>query len=276
MRLLAPLLMSFAFAMPCIALAEDVEGSKDHPMFSRMPGYDISNYDPQDFASFDFNLDPPKPVEGRYWHIEYSVREGAKKVGPLQIARNYTNPLVTRGGKKLREDVNTGGGVTVAQLASGGKNLWLQVDINNGGEMFTLTIVEEGAMEQLVEFTAAELASALKTQGSVALHNVLFDTGKATLQAKSGSALAPLRELLTQDPALKLEIQGHTDNAGPPAANLKLSQERAAAVKAYVVQNFGIDAKRLTTAGYGDTRPTADNRTEAGRAQNRRVELVKK
>ena len=74
---------------------------------------------------------------------------------------------------------------------------------------------------------------------------------------------------------MKLEIQGHTDNVGAAAANLKLSQDRAAAVKAYLVQNLKADGARLTTAGLGDTKPVADNKTEEGRGQNRRVELVK-
>ena len=78
------------------------------------------------------------------------------------------------------------------------------------------------------------------------------------------------------DAALKLEIQGHTDNVGGAAANLKLSQDRAAAVKAYLVQTHGVAADRLTTAGLGDTKPIADNGSEDGRAKNRRVELVKK
>ena len=130
-------------------------------------------------------------------------------------------------------------------------------------------------MEQKVEFTAMELAKALNDTGSVALHNILFDTGKATLKAESAAALAPVGELLKSDPALKVEIQGHTDNVGQAAANLRLSQDRATAVKAYLVQTFSIPAARLTTAGFGDTKPVAPN-TEAGRAQNRRVELVKK
>ena len=83
-------------------------------------------------------------------------------------------------------------------------------------------------------------------------------------------------ELLKSEAGLKLEIQGHTDNVGAPATNLKLSQDRAAAVKAYLVQTFGIAADRLTTSGFGDTKPVGSNTTDDGRAKNRRVELVKK
>jgi OmpA-OmpF porin, OOP family len=274
-----------AVAMVCAAAANgraqdvddvDISGSKDHPMFSRMPGYYINRYDAQDFASVGLETDPPKTVEGRFWEIEYWVKGGAKKFGPIQIARNHTDLVVKRGGTKLLEDVYTTGGTTVARLPAGGRNIWLQVNVSNSGETYTVTVVEEAGMEQKIEFTAAELATALSTTGSVALHNILFDTGKATLKPESTAALGPVCELLKDDATLKLEIQGHTDNVGQPAANLKLSQDRAAAVKAYLVQNAGIAAARLTTAGYGDTKPVAANTTETGRAQNRRVELVKK
>ena len=131
-------------------------------------------------------------------------------------------------------------------------------------------------MEQIVEFTASQMEAELSAKGSIALHNILFETGKATLQPASGAALAPVGDLLKGNPALKLEIQGHTDKVGSAASNLKLSQDRAAAVKAYLVQAFAIDGARLTTSGLGDTKPVADNGTETGRAQNRRVVLVRK
>jgi OmpA-OmpF porin, OOP family len=116
----------------------------------------------------------------------------------------------------------------------------------------------------------------LNENGSVALHNILFDTGKATLKPDSAAALAPVGDLLKNDSSLTLEIQGHTDNVGGAAANLKLSQDRAAAVKAYLVQNGGVGAERLTTTGFGDAKAVGDNKTDEGRAQNRRVELVKR
>jgi outer membrane protein OmpA-like peptidoglycan-associated protein len=271
-----------AVALVCAAAAparaqDDAAGSKDHPMFSRMPGYYINNYDAQDFASLELETDPPRKVEGRYCQIEYWVKDGAKKFGPIQIARNHTDPILKRGGRKLADDVDTKDGTVVAQLpVGGGRNVWVQINVGNYGDTYTLTVIEEAAMEQLVEFSATELAAALTANGSVALHNILFDTGKATIKPESASALAPVVEVLKNDAALRLEIQGHTDNVGQPAANLKLSQERAAAVKAYLVQNFAIDAARLTTAGFGDTKPAAPNTTEEGRAKNRRVELVKK
>lgn len=261
---------------PTFARAQDVEGSKDHPLVSRFPGYYIADYDANDFGSHEFQLDPSgeksKKAEGKFWHITYQLKEGAKKGGPLEIARNYAAAFTKQGGTKLVEQVDSGGGTMVARV----KDTWMQVDINNSGENYMVTIVEEAAMEQKVEFSVAELAAALKDKGSVALYGILFDTGNAMIKPESAQTLAQVGALLKSDPSLRLEIQGHTDNVGNKAANLKLSQDRAASVKAYLVTTQGIAADRLTTAGLGDTKPVADNATDSGRAQNRRVELVKK
>ena len=135
----------------------------------------------------------------------------------------------------------------MAELPVAGKSIWLQVSVSNAGEVYDLTVVEEAGMEQKVEFTATELAAALNAKGSVALHNILFDTGKATLRPASAAALAPVGELMKNDARLMLEIQGHTDNVGASAANLKLSQDRAAAVKTYLVENCAVAPLRLTS-----------------------------
>jgi OmpA-OmpF porin, OOP family len=276
-RLIPIAIATLALSAP--AHAQD-EKPKDHPRFSGMPSYEISNTDVQEFGAGEFEIgggQEPKHVEGKYWKIDYALKEGAKKAGPLQIGRNYTAILLAKGGRKLVEHLDSGGGSTTGTMPIGnGRNLWLQVEVSNNGENYSLMIVEEGDMKQDVEFTAGDLAEALKTKGSIAVHNILFDTGKATIKPESAGALGIIAEVLKGDPALKIEIQGHTDNVGAPAANLKLSQDRAAAVKAYLVQTGGIAATRLTTAGLGDTKPVADNKTEEGRAQNRRVELVKK
>jgi outer membrane protein OmpA-like peptidoglycan-associated protein len=276
MRLIAAFLAALALTASPAAAQDDAEKSKDHPMFSRMPGYYIEEYDAQDFSAVELDTDPPRKVEGRYWKISYWLKESAKKFGPVQIARNYTDLVVRQGGKKILDDVDAGGGSAVAQLPIAGKNVWIEVQVSDEGEVYDLTVVEEAAMEQKVEFSAMELANALRDSGKVALHNILFDTGKATIKPESATALAPVGELLRNDASLKLEIQGHTDNIGAPAANLKLSQDRAAAVKAYLVQQLSVAPERLTTSGFGDTQPVAPNTTDDGRAQNRRVELVKK
>ena len=270
-------LVILAAGMTVRAQDQDADGSKDHPMVSRFPGYYITDYDAQDFSAYDFELaSGQKHVEGRYWQIDYELKEGAKKGGPVEIARNYLNLFTQRGGAKLLDEVDAGGGKLTASMPAGGKTIWLEVRVSNSGEMYTLTIVEEAGMAQQVEFTSTELAKILNEKGSVALHGILFDTGKATIRDESKGELQAVGDLLKQQPALRLEIQGHTDNVGTAAANKTLSEARAAAVKQYLVSNFSVAGDRLTPAGFGDTKPVGDNKTEAGRAQNRRVELVKK
>jgi len=101
---------------------------------------------------------------------------------------------------------------------------------------------------------------------------ILFDTNKATFQQRTYPVLQAMVAILKEFPGSNFSIEGHTDADGKDATNLKLSEDRAAAVKAYLVEN-GIDAARLTSAGYGETKPIASNKTKAGKAQNRRVEV---
>lgn len=106
----------------------------------------------------------------------------------------------------------------------------------------------------------------------VVLNNIFFDFDKATLRRESTSELERLQKLLTEAPALRLEISGHTDNVGQAAYNKDLSQRRAKAVVDYLVSK-GTDKARLTFAGYGDAQPVAPNATKAGRQLNRRTEF---
>jgi OOP family OmpA-OmpF porin len=131
------------FAAPALAQQVDAEGSKDHPMFARMPGYFIEEYDAQDFSSVELATDPPQRVEGHYWKIAYAVKDDAKKVGPVQIGRNYTDLMVKRGGATLLDDIDPGGGTTVVRIPVNGRNVWLQLSVSNAGEVYDLIVVEE-------------------------------------------------------------------------------------------------------------------------------------
>ena len=121
----------------------------------------------------------------------------------------------------------------------------------------------------------APLAQTLQQSGKVDLYGILFDIDKAVLKPSSRSALEQVAKLLHDDPALRLEVAGHTDNSGSAAHNLALSQRRAAAVVAALVKDYRIEASRLVPKGYGDSQSVASNDSEEGRSQNRRVELKK-
>ncbi len=104
------------------------------------------------------------------------------------------------------------------------------------------------------------------------LEDCNFETGKANLEPESYAVIDELIAFMTRKEDEKIELGGHTDNVGKPAANLKLSQERAEAVRAYMIAK-GIAEDRIMAKGYGSTVPIADNKTEEGRAQNRRTEV---
>lgn len=112
------------------------------------------------------------------------------------------------------------------------------------------------------------------TDAKIVTHGINFDVDKATLRPESMGTLNQIKAVMTSDPTLKFEIDGHTDNSGSAAHNLTLSQQRADAVKAQLV-SMGISADRLTTKGYGDTKPMTSNDTPEGKANNRRVEFVR-
>jgi outer membrane protein OmpA-like peptidoglycan-associated protein len=109
---------------------------------------------------------------------------------------------------------------------------------------------------------------------TLVLEGVYFETGKSAIKAESGAVLDRVAESLVGNPDVKVEVGGHTDNTGSKATNTRLSTARAKAVMDYLISK-GVDKSRLTAVGYGPTKPVADNKTVAGRAANRRVELTK-
>jgi OmpA-OmpF porin, OOP family len=117
------------------------------------------------------------------------------------------------------------------------------------------------------------VAAQLESSGSVRL-DIEFDTAKWDVKPKYDDELKQVADFMKAHPETKLEIQGHTDNVGTEASNIKLSQERADSVKGYLVNKFGIASNRLRAVGYGPNKPIASNGTGEGRQKNRRVEAV--
>ncbi|CAN5754440.1 hypothetical protein BH11GEM2_BH11GEM2_37450 [soil metagenome] len=157
-------------------------------------------------------------------------------------------------------------------LTKGGKEVWVRVEGFNDGRDYTVTVVEIEAMKQ--EVTAGDMLDALNKTGFIALY-LNFDTGKSTITPESLPVVEQIVKLLKDNPGLSVSVQGHTDNIGTPASNKTLSERRAWSVMTAVV-NGGVAAGRLGALGWGQEKPLADNGSEAGRAKNRRVEIVKK
>ncbi len=117
------------------------------------------------------------------------------------------------------------------------------------------------------------ISAEVKKKVNTAAKNILFITGSSDLQAKSFTGLNEVVKIMRDNPEMELSIDGHTDSVGTNENNQLLSENRAASVKNYIVSR-GIQASRIVSAGHGEMQPIADNRTPAGRKQNRRVELL--
>ena len=112
------------------------------------------------------------------------------------------------------------------------------------------------------------------TDAKIVTHAINFDVDQATIRPESMGALTQIKNLMASDPTLKFEVDGHTDNSGNAPHNQQLSEQRAAAVKSQLA-TMGIDASRLSTKGFGETKPLGANTTAEGKANNRRVEFVR-
>ena len=116
---------------------------------------------------------------------------------------------------------------------------------------------------------------AIAETGKFVTNNILFETGKATLKSESMTEIEKVAAYMKKNPRVRFEVQGHTDNQGSDKVNDPLSQQRAEAV-VKALANLGVDDFNLKAVGKGSHEPVADNKTEAGRAKNRRVEFIKK
>jgi OOP family OmpA-OmpF porin len=257
------------FGLAAAAAAQDAANCKDHPMFTRMKNFIIdeckSSFDAVEF----YTPDGTKTVEGQKTEINYSLIEGNPMPSPLQIRRNYGNAVKSLGGTVVFDEDRH---LTAKVVTKAGKVVWMRAEVFNDGRDYTLWVVEVEAMTQ--EVTASDMLDALNKDGFIALY-INFDTGKSDIKPESLPVVEQITRLLKDNPGLAISVEGHTDNVGTPQSNKLLSEQRAKAVMAAVVKG-GAAATRMSAVGWGQEKPVADNRTEDGRAKNRRVEIVKK
>jgi OmpA-OmpF porin, OOP family len=252
-------------------IAQDAEGCKEHPFFSRMPNFYISScsqkYDKLEYYTSEGELDSK---EGELTIVSFSFPEDVSLKVPsqLQIIRNYENAILKLGGKKIY----VGTEYLSYSLKKNSKDYIICVIMSNGNISHDLCVLEISEMVQ--EIQANEMLDALNKDGFISL-NVLFETGKSTIQQESLPVINQIYDLLNGNPDLKVSVEGHTDNVGDASVNKTLSNDRAKAIVDALVAK-GIDKSRLSSVGWGQEKPVGDNRTEEGRAKNRRVEIVSK
>ena len=163
----------------------------------------------------------------------------------------------------------------VAVLAYTAKDDLYCKALNERTVAVVVTLEAKAREQKMVTVKANEMAQAIASSGKVALYGIYFDFDKAQLKPESTPQLDEIAALLRADGELKLVVAGHTDNQGGASYNMELSKKRADAVVAALAGTYGIAADRLLAQGMGSAAPVASNADDAGRAKNRRVELVK-
>ena len=156
---------------------------------------------------------------------------------------------------------------------------WMDGSSDSDKGIFVTNIVMAKGAVDLYERNTTDYASAVEKAiaetGKFVTNNILFETGKATLKPESMEEIQKVAEYMKKNPSARFEVQGHTDNQGSDKVNDPLSQQRAEAV-VKALEEQGVDPFNLRPVGKGSHEPVADNKTEEGRAKNRRVEFIKK
>lgn len=284
MKLIKFLILILLFVSFKTSIAQqDAEDCKDHPLFNRMPNFNIDecsqNYDAVEVPISEENT---QHVEGNVTKIRYTFNEESNQKMPsiFQVEKNYENAVVSKGGKKVIIQTSPPGDLAINAVYKGsmkGKNVWVCVgefyEPEGGGKLgaYSLWVIEQEDMKQ--DITANDILESLNSTGTATLH-INFETGKADIKPESQKIVDEITTMLKQNPSLKLSIEGHTDNVGNATSNKTLSEKRANAILAALVSK-GISKDRLSGKGWGQDKPVADNSTEEGRAKNRRVELIK-
>ncbi|MEO5596342.1 MAG: DUF4892 domain-containing protein [Lysobacteraceae bacterium] len=169
-----------------------------------------------------------------------------------------------------------GGDTTLGIMANTVADTLYCKALNDRTVAVVIAIESKAREKKMVTVSAGDMAKSIAATGKVALYGIFFDTGKSVVKSESKPTLEQIAALLKSQPTLKLGVVGHTDNVGGAPSNLSLSKRRADAVANALIEDYGVDAARLTPSGAGMGTPVGSNDSEAGRAKNRRVELVKK
>ena len=275
-----------ALSLPAVAQHKDNKQCTENPVFAKFPNSVYSTCERSRFQKLDIYVakDPARPAEnvapasreGEYWHYIDNINPDANRKYPstLEVTRNYENALRQGGG----EIVGIEGKYLFYRFKRPSGEYWGQVNCGAGSAAECTAvqhkIVRVAAMEQGVVVSADQIRKSLAESGKVVFYGIYFDTDKAVIKPESEPTLAEMAKFLKANAQAKVFIVGHTDSQGPLERNQKLSKERAASVVKALAGSHGIAADRMIPEGVGPLAPVAANDADAGRAKNRRVEMV--
>ena len=288
----------------------DIEGSKDYPLISRFNNsviewYQVRNFDRYYMLLVKDNTIDKYEIVGKITRIQYSAKP---EHSVFEIYKSYEMALKKAGFDILLMLDKTNCGVNLSELLyigefnglnalPAGKSLkpdyregqfaYLSAKKKIDDKEIYIVVYTTYRHYPLITFDAIEVQSLekglvsvndLKTSiaqtGHIAIYDIYFDSGKSEIKHESAEAFKNIAEYLNANKDKKYIIVGHTDNIGDFEANIKLSQQRAEAVKNELISKYGVSAEQLSSYGVGSTVPVSTNHTEEGRAKNRRVEIV--
>ena len=301
------LFASAAFVAGLFLSAAHAEPGQDHPLLNRYPGSVIHFYDFKEYEEAQLLLSRPQerggqlvvdkllPLEGKVTYIQYEAPDAAST---FQVFRNYQAGLRRSGFKELfvcerpcgkwnlgefktlmkARDLYMNGSLENQYLSAQRGNTYVSLWVNQiiGKTQVFLFVIEKTALddERIAVSGGSAIARALNENGRVNLYGFQFDTGEAVLKSSSAPTLKELGLILRDNPGLKLDIIGHTDDVGGAGFNQRLSEARARSVAAALAAQQHVDPDRLNAIGKGMSEALAPNTSEAGRAKNRRVEVL--
>jgi len=260
-----PMVLLLLLFSHLILFSQDVEGSKDPPLFERLPGFFIYDYKVNNFGAYQFcdengdNL----IVEGM---ISYYYYECDGEIDPQKIIDKFKKAVTGIGGKIYGDDPNQ----KYLSYRDSSRLVW--IDLYAEDFYYTLNIIEK--IERISEISTEDISRKLVEEGKAILY-FNFDRGDCTLKEECKPVLETIAEVLKEKPEMNLIIKGYTDNVGRSDNNLALSENRASTLCTRLI-DLGIDESRLTSEGHGEKDPIADNSTLEGRSLNNRLVLIKK
>lgn len=258
-----PIILLF-FALFLNLKAQDVEGSKDPPLFERLPGFSIYDYTVTTFAGYQFcNEDGDNVIlEGM---ISYYYYETDGEIDPQKIIDKFARAVKEKGGKIYGDDPNQ----KYLVYQEEHKQVW--VDLYAEDFYYTLNIIEKGMM--LSNISTDDLLGDLEQDGQAILY-FNFDKDKCEIKEECETVLDMLAGVFKSDPGLKIHVVSYTDNIGMIDYNLQLSSNRAKALVEKLIEK-GVNDEMLSWEGKGEVDPIADNSTLEGRTLNNRIVLIK-
>jgi OOP family OmpA-OmpF porin len=243
------------------AQSADIAGSSDPFLFKRVPGFQIADY--REIPQGSIRVAAGSPVEGHT--VEITYRNTGPAITPAAVLQHYQRAALVLGGKLVSQAAQS----AVFMVMGKSTEVWLGIDVPDPTQ-YRLRMVERGAV--VPEVTTDDMLATLEREGRLALY-VKFNMDEAVIQPESQELIAKAAQVLKSSSIPQISVEGHTDFQGSPQTNRALSVARAQAVANALIAQ-GIDPKRLSVTGFGQDRPIADNKTDEGRAKNRRIELV--